>query len=124
MTRIMNDTAVILLVKTGLFFANCDGVYDETERKFIENFLSELDNGGYSVSGETRELAVKALDSSYSFSDIISETKTYLQEFNEAERHAILDSFAEFIGKVIKADSIVSEQEQRFFLQWKKEFNR
>ena len=119
----MNDTVVMLLVKTGLFFANCDGVYDETERKFIENFLSELDNNGCSVSGETKELAIKALDSSYSFSDIVSETETYLQEFNEAERHAILDSFAEFIGKVIKADSIVSEQEQRFFSQWKEEFN-
>lgn len=59
----MNDTVVMLLVKTGLFFANCDGVYDETEKKFIENFLSELDNNGYSVSDETRELAVKALDS-------------------------------------------------------------
>lgn len=119
----MDDNIVMLLVKAGLFFANCDGVYDETERKFIENFLSELDNNGYSVSGETRELAVKALDSSYSFSDIVSETKAYLQEFNEVEKHAILDSFSEFIGKVIKADSVVSEQEQQFFSQWKKEFN-
>ncbi len=119
----MNDTVVMLLVKTGLFFANCDGVYDETERKFIENFLSELDNNGYSVSDETKELAAKALDSSYSLPDIVLETKTYLQGFNEAERHAILDSFSEFIGKVIKADSTVSEQEQQFFSQWKKEFN-
>lgn len=119
----MNDTVVMLLVKTGLFFANCDGVYDETERKFIENFLSELDNNGCSVSGETRKLAVKALDSSYSFSDIVSETKTYLKEFNKVERRAILDSFSEFIGNVIMADSVVSEQEQQFFSQWRKEFN-
>ena len=33
------------------------------------------------------------------------------------------NNLSEFIGNVIKADSVVSEQEQPFFSQWRKEFN-
>ena len=32
----------VLVAKTGIFFANCDGEYDEREREFITRYVQEL----------------------------------------------------------------------------------
>lgn len=109
----------ILVAKTGLFFANCDGVYDEREKKFIENFIAELKNGGSDVTDDALALIAKSIDSIYTLSEIISETKAYLAQFNSDEKKAILDVFSDFISKVINADSVLVQQETDNFAQWK-----
>lgn len=109
----------ILVAKTGLFFANCDGVYDEREKKFIENFIAELKNEGSDVTDDALALIAKSIDSIYTLSEIISETKAYLAQFNSDEKKAILDVFSDFISKVINADSVLVQQETDNFAQWK-----
>lgn len=109
----------ILVAKTGLFFANCDGVYDEREQKFIENFIAELRNEKSDVTDDALALIAKSIDSIYTLSEIISETKAYLAQFNSDEKKAILDVFSDFISKVINADSVLVQQETDNFAQWK-----
>lgn len=109
----------ILVAKTGLFFANCDGVYDEREQKFIENFIAELRNEKSDVTDDALALIAKSIGSIYTLSEIISETKAYLAQFNSDEKKAILDVFSDFISKVINADSVLVQQETDNFAQWK-----
>ena len=48
----MKEQLVELLIKIGLFFANCDGNYDPTEKKFIHNFLRNLELNHILVPGD------------------------------------------------------------------------
>lgn len=114
-----SKTAAILLAKTGLFFANCDGVYDDREQKFIKNFIEELKNAESHITNDILALVAKTIDSKYTMSDIISETKAYLAPFNSDEKKVVLDAFSEFIDNVINADSILVDKEVENFSQWK-----
>lgn len=109
----------ILLAKTGLFFANCDGDYDDREQKFIKNFIEELKNAESHITNDVLALVAKTIDSTYTLSDIISETKAYLAPFNSDEKKVVLDAFSEFIDNVINADSILVDKEVENFSQWK-----
>ncbi len=114
-----NSRTAILLAKTGLFFANCDGVYDEQEQKFIENFIGELKNAESHITNEVLASVAKTIDRTYTLTDIISETKDYLAPFNSDEKKVILDAFSDFIGNVINADSVLADKEVENFSQWK-----
>lgn len=47
----MKEQLVEILIKIGLFFANCDGDYDTREKKFIHNFLRSLELNHILVTG-------------------------------------------------------------------------
>ncbi len=109
----------ILIARTGVFFANCDGNYDERERMFIKNFVAELKKSESDVTDDALATVAESLDSVYTLSEIIAETKSYLTAFNPNEKKALLDVLSDFISKVINADSVLSDKETENFAQWK-----
>lgn len=109
----------ILIARTGVFFANCDGDYDERERMFIKNFVAELKKSESDVTDDALATVAESLDRVYTLSEIIAETKSYLTAFNPNEKKALLDVLSDFISKVINADSVLSDKETENFAQWK-----
>lgn len=109
----------ILIARTGVFFANCDGDYDERERMFIKNFVAELKKSESDVTDDALATVAESLDCVYTLSEIIAETKSYLTAFNPNEKKALLDVLSDFISKVINADSVLSDKETENFAQWK-----
>lgn len=115
------EKSAILYAKTGVFYANCDGEYDERERDFITRFVDELEKQE-SISGATKAAIGNVLNTPQSFADVIKDTRDLLQEFNEAEQKAILYQFNEFIKRVIDADGKLHPNEEKYFEEWKNEF--
>ena len=46
----------ILVARTGVFFANCDGEYDKLEDKFISEFILQMIKDGIEIEDSLKEL--------------------------------------------------------------------
>lgn len=112
---------VRLMAETGLFFANVDGIYQDRERRFIEDYVHGIEEIG-DITPEEKQWVYGALDKKYSLDDIIRDTRRLLDGFEEIERQQILKSMKGFIKKVIKADGHVHPLEHANFLLWKQAF--
>lgn len=115
------EKSAVLYAKTGVFFANCDGEYDEREKDFILRFVGELEKQE-SISEATKAAIGNVLNTPQSFADVVKDTRNLLQDFNEAEQKAILDQFNEFIKCVIDADGKLHPNEEKYFEEWKVHF--
>ncbi len=111
----------ILIAKTGVFFANCDGEYDESERDFITRYVHELEKQE-NISEELKQTIEQAISRTYTYDEIAIETKELLAVFNDAEQQAILKKLQEFISAVIHADNILHPNEAALFEKWKQDF--
>ncbi|MCI6617647.1 MAG: TerB family tellurite resistance protein [Prevotella sp.] len=112
---------VRLMAKTGLFFASADGIYQQRERQFINDFVSGIEQIG-SITPELKGEVYGALNNQYKIEEIIRETNAVLEGFNKDERRAILASIRGFITKVIEADGSVHPLERENFRLWKDQF--
>lgn len=110
----------LLVAETGVFFANCDGIYDSREQSFIENFVKELESDK-PLTEEVKNLIFNESRSTESIETIVKMTKDLLVGFNDAEQDAIKDVLSTFIKKVINADDIVHENEANYYAIWKKQ---
>ena len=45
----------ILVARTGVFFANCDGEYDKLEDKFISEFVLQMIKDGIEIEDSLKE---------------------------------------------------------------------
>ena len=113
---------VRLMTKTGLFFANCDGQYAQSEKSFIERFIAQMEQVG-SVDEELKCDVADATSRKYSFEEVVQDTQTLLDGFNSDERKVILLTIDAFIQKVIKADKRIAEAENIHYESWKKQFD-
>ena len=112
----------VLVAKTGIFFANCDGEYDEREREFITRYVQELKQEDGASEELTRAIE-ETLMRRCTYEEIVVETQRVLSSFNEAERKAILEKLKEFIDKVICADDYLHPNEVTLFERWKNDLN-
>lgn len=112
----------VLVAKTGVFFANCDGEYDEREREFVTRYVQELKQED-GASEELAQAIEETLMRRYAYEEIAAETKEVLSGFNETEREFILKKLNEFIDKVIRADDYLHPNEVTLFERWKKDLN-
>lgn len=112
----------VLVAKTGVFFANCDGEYDEREREFVTRYVQELKQED-GASEELAQAIEETLMRRCTYEEIVVETRGVLSSFNEAERKAILEKLKEFIDKVIRADDYLHPNEVALFERWKKDLN-
>lgn len=110
----------LLVAEIGVFFANCDGIYDSREQSFIENFVKELDSDK-PLTEEVKNMILNESKSIESIETIVQMTKDLLVGFNDAEQDAIKDVLSTFIEKVINADDIVHENEANYYAIWKKQ---
>ena len=111
----------MLMAKTGLFFANCDGDFGSREHNFINSFLNGILEVGDIEDGLQTEIK-DSLNHAYTLEEIVAETKALVEDFNEDERKAILFLISQFILKVVASDSDVAEAERENFKLWKEAF--
>lgn len=111
----------ILVARTGVFFANCDGEYDKLEDKFISEFVLQMIKDGIEIEDSLKEL-IDIKSEKCTIDDVINSTKELLHQVNGEERTQIVDMLKDFIEKVINADGVVHPNEEKYFNQWKSEF--
>ncbi len=116
MEKLVNT--IKLMAKTGLFFANADGNYAESEKQFIKDFVLGIEKIGDLEPGLKAQV-LDTVNHSYTLDEIIDETKALLDGFNKTERDAIWKSLKAFANKVIDVDGKRCQAEQENYLKWK-----
>ena len=101
----------VLCAKIGVFFANCDGVYETREQEFIENFVANLEQGEGGLAIEIKQIILGSVNEKVSLETIIQMTKDLLDGFNEVEQAEIKKVLAEFIVKLIEVDGEIHPNE-------------
>ena len=118
----MNDklsNSILLTAKAGLFFASCDGDFSQKEREFVEGYISSIEEVG-EIPSELKEAVADTINHTYTLEEIIDETLSLVDGFNDDERKAILFTLRQFILKAIASDSRVKEKEVASYDQWLK----
>lgn len=100
----------VLCAKIGVFFANCDGVYETREQEFIENFVANLEQGE-GLTPEIKQIILGSVNEKVSLETIIQMTKDLLDGFNEVEQTEIKKVLSEFIVKLIEVDGEIHPNE-------------
>lgn len=100
----------VLCAKIGVFFANCDGVYETREQEFIENFVVNLEQGE-GLTPEIKQIILGSVNEKVSLETIIQMTKDLLDGFNEVEQTEIKKVLSEFIVKLIEVDGEIHPKE-------------
>ena len=111
----------ILIARTGVFFANCDGEYDKLEDKFISEFILRMIDRGVEVKDSLKEL-IDIKSEKCSIDDVINSTKEFLAQVNEDEKPQVVDMLKGFIEKLINVDGVLHPNEVKYFDKWKDEF--
>lgn len=107
-----------LMAKTGLFFANADGDYSDKEKKFITDFILGIEKVG-DLEAELKAQVLDTVNHTYSFDEIVSETRSLLEGFNQEEQDSIRKSLEAFVNQVITADGSCRKEEQEYYVRWK-----
>lgn len=110
----------LLVAEIGVFFANCDGVYDSREQRFIETFLKELEKENQ-LTDDIKHLILNESKTIESIETIIQMTKDLLSEFNEAEQKEIKSVLSQFITKLIEIDGVIHPNETANYNLWKEQ---
>lgn len=101
----------VLCAKIGVFFANCDGVYETREQEFIENFVANLEQGEGGLAIEIKQIILGSVNEKVSLETIIQMTRDLLDGFNDVEQAEIKKVLAEFIVKLIEVDGEIHPNE-------------
>ena len=118
----MNDklsNSILLTAKAGLFFASCDGDFSQKEREFVAGYISSIEEVG-EIPSELKEAVADTINHTYTLEEIIDDTLSLVEGFNDDERKAILFTLRQFILKAIASDSRVKEKEVASYDQWLK----
>lgn len=111
----------MLIARIGVFFANCDDDYDESEDNFISEFILKMMDEGIEVKDSLKEL-IDIKSEKCSIDDVINSTREFLKNANEEERPQVVDIIKGFIEKLINVDGVLHPNEVKYFEQWKAEF--
>jgi len=111
------EKIIKLMAKSGLFFANADGKYDEKEKNFINGFVARLKQGA-ELTDEAQKEVEGALERTYTLDEIVDDTKTLLADFDQKEQLTIKLTLARFIKDVIAADGVEHPAEKKNFEAW------
>ncbi len=114
------DKLSILLARTAVFFANCDGIYDSSEKVFIQSFVKNLIEQNH-ILPETKELIENIKPQGISIEKIVAETKSLISELPLEEKEPFVFSIHSFVKKLITADNKTVEKEQEYLAIWEQE---
>lgn len=107
-----------LMAKTGLFFANADGDYSEKEKQYITDFILGIEKIGDLEVGLKAQV-LDTINHTYTFEEIVSETRSLLEGFSTEEQDAIRKSLKAFVNQVITIDGKRRKEEQDYYLRWR-----
>lgn len=111
--------SVKLMVKTGRFFANCDGNYDENERRLLDGFASSIEILA-DISDEQKNEVLATLGENPTLDQLIEETKNLMERSNPRERKRMLDVFDQFIRMTIASDHRIERVELSCYMEWRR----
>ncbi len=119
--------SIQLVVKTGWLFANCDGVYDDSEKEFINIVIDEALNNPVLLA-ESKENPVffdelkaslyKLVDTEQSFECVVAETNSLLNSLNAEDHKMSRGMLYQFIESLIGKDGNVSKEETELLKKW------
>lgn len=112
-----------LMVLTGLFFANCDGIITKRERQCIDGFKDWFQEDCQSCtydSGAVEHL-FDDLEQAYTIDEIIEMTRWALSGLNAQDRKGLLDDMDHFIREVIETDLHDGTEEEDYYKIWRRE---
>ena len=109
-----------LCVKIGVFFSNCDGSFDPSEREFLECYVQNVDSN-LKPTFDVKTLVEEEIKNHPSFDEVINVTNEFLSMFDDNERTAIRGTLSVLIDKIIKVDGEVHPNETKYFEMWKKQ---
>lgn len=109
---------VKLMAKTGLYFAHCDGNYSQSEKDFLEAYVSGIEMIG-AIDDEVKQSVYSTFDSTYTLEEVVNETEDVLEGFEPKDRGTILTEMKHFINKVIRLDEKLNTKEQAEYEKWK-----
>ena len=112
-----HEEMIILLAKTGLLFANCDGEYHANEHAFIVNYIKTLQENSI-LSDNIEKILMELLNKKITLEKVLSDTNHLLKDFNITEQNAIVNNLYTFILNVIDADNRRDPKEQEYLKQW------
>ena len=107
-----------LMAKTGLFFANADGDYSDKEKQFITDFVLGIEKIG-DLEVELKAQVLDAVNHTYTFDEIVDETRSLLDGFCPEEQDAIKKSREAFVGQVITIDGKCRQEEHDCYIRWR-----
>ena len=109
--------SIMLTAKAGLFFASCDGEFSQKEKEFIEGYISSIEEVG-EIPSELKVALADTINHTYTLEEMIGDTLSLVEDFNDDERKVILFTLRQFILKAIASDSRVKEKEVAAYDQW------
>lgn len=109
---------VKLMAKTGLYFAHCDGDYSQSEKDFLESYVSGIEMIG-SIDDELKQSVYSTFDHTYSLDEIVGESREVVDVFPADQRQVILKEMLHFIEKVICIDKKIDTAERTEYMKWK-----
>jgi tellurite resistance protein len=115
--ELKNELSVII-AKTGIFFAKCDGYYDNREQKFISNFLSKLSENNV-ITDDAKEILENLGNVDIRLDDIIKDTNIFISKLGKQEQADFYHCMKDFIEGVINADNITHQKELENYEKWK-----
>lgn len=113
----MTERLTILLIRIGLFFANCDGTFDLREKSFIKNYLRSLVINKVLPSDSPILNNYENIKVG-SIIEIIQETNDFIQNLHEEERKPFVQMLNVYIQGIIKADDIIDPKEKLYQEIW------
>ena len=108
-----------LVAETGTYFGECDGCYDDSERSFVDGYIERLQTK-LSIPVVRIHYIKSSIRENLTLNDIISSTKSFVEEMKEEERIPFKRSMSYFIYKLIRADGIIHINETKAYETWKK----
>lgn len=114
--------AIRLMAKAASFFAQCDTEYNAQERRFIDGFVSGIDQLSQLDASLHSKMFIKhVVGETYALDHIIAETLDLLDTCNDDERRIILYAIDDFIKGIIHLDGSVYKAEQMNYETWRRE---
>lgn len=118
--REFTEQLCVLTAKTGIFFAKCDGDYDEREQNFIHSYLNVLNLNGILTSW-TKANIENLEFSNLTIQQIVDDTRLLLAHLEAKERIDCVKALKRFIQKVLQADNVIKPEETENFRIWKEQ---
>ncbi|MCQ2323729.1 MAG: hypothetical protein MJZ53_02610 [Paludibacteraceae bacterium] len=115
----MNYQFATLIIKIGSLFANCDGEYDNREKKFVENFITSLKEEMH-FNEEQISMLLSMSNRTFTYEDVILDTKNMLLNFDEETRPQVNDVIQKFVSELIAIDGRYADEEIALQKKWNK----
>ena len=101
-----------LCVTIGVFFSNCDGSFEPSEKQFLEYYVEHLGES-LKPTFDSKVLIEDDIKNRPSFDEVVSVTNDFLSKFDDNERTAIRGTLAVLIDEIIKVGGDTDSKETK-----------